>query len=115
MPLGAGAIAMTQDYKVTRFDPSRGTAALEMRGTLTQGHSNTPTAAGVPPQSTKNALKVNAGSTQGTYVWNHKLGRLQSAETELKIKTKINTLLGPANLTQEMFSTVKYVERLDGE
>ncbi len=115
MPWGSGAIAMTQSYKVKRFDPKRGTAVLDMRGTLTKAKSTTPPAAGNPPKSTKNAFDVNAGSTQGTYVWNHKAGRLQSAETQLTIKTKINTLLGPANLTQEMSSTVKYVEGLSGE
>ncbi len=115
MPWGSGAIAMTQIFKVKRFDPRRGTTVLQMRGTLTKANSNTPAATGKPPKSTRNALKLNAGSTQGTYIWNHKAGRLQSAESQLTIKTKINTLLGPANLTQKMSSSVRYVEGLSGE
>jgi hypothetical protein len=115
MPLGAGAISMTQSYRVKRFNPRRGLAALGMRGTLTKANANAPTASGIPSRSAGNALDVNAGSTQGTYVWNQKAGRLQSAETQLTIKTKINTLLGPANLTQEMSSSVKYVEGLSGK
>ena len=86
-----------------------------MRGTLSKANSNTPAAKGKSRKSRSKALQVNAGSTKGTYVWNHHAGRLQSAETQLTIKTKINTLLGPADLTQEMSSTVKYVEKLSGE
>ena len=100
MPLGVGSLVMDQQLKLKRIDARRRTAAIEMTGTLSKGPAAGPAGLG-------SALAVDDGTVSGEFIWDFASGQLVSAETQLKLKTTLDTPLGRMKLEQDMSCYVK--------
>lgn len=110
MPLAAGSIVMDQDFIVKRFQSSRRTVEIEMKGTLRKSTAGAFPSPGGRPTGTRAPLEVSAGTVSGLFVWDYQRGQLSSAESQMKLNTEIDTLVGRMHLQQDMSSSVKRVE-----
>ena len=107
MPLGAGSLVMDQNFTVKRINARRKTAVIEMKGVVTKGTGTGSGAGGAVPLSPAQALTVDDGAVAGEFVWDFGAGRLESAETQLKLETALDTPLGRMKLKQGMTSSVR--------
>ena len=107
MPLGVGSLEMGQDFVFKRMSPRQRTASIEMTGVISKAAAGA-SLPGLGASNLGDALVVEEGTVAGTYTWDFAAGQLVSAETQVKLKTRLDTPLGRMSLEQDVSA---YIER----